>query len=96
MDESARWGVGIFVTIFLATGGAIVAAFRGVSGKISALHVRVDEVKKDFVRRDDLSLHLDGLEKTVSIKTDNLSDEIGNLREDLRENHKTVLAALSK
>ena len=95
MDENARWGVGIFVTIFLATGGAIVAAFRGVSGKISALHVRVDEVKKDYVRRDDLAVHMDSLEKTFSVKTEQLTEEVSELRDDLREHNRAVLAALS-
>lgn len=95
-DQTTRWGVGLAVTVSIAAIGTIIQAFRNMSAKILALHKRIDAVKDDYVRRDDLDKHMAGLEKMFDLKTDQLTEEITELRDDLREHNKRVIDALSR
>lgn len=84
MDDDLRWAVGVAITIFVAFAGLVVAAFRNMSAKITKTHERIDDVKDKYVRRDDLDQHLKRIDTTVK-----------ELRTEIRENHRQVIAALS-
>lgn len=89
MDADLKWIIGILVTVALTLGGSIIAAFRNLAGRIATgnreLHNRVDDVKDKYVRRDDLDSHIRRLDESV-----------GEIRQEMRENHRQVLDAISK
>ncbi len=88
MDDQIRWLVGIVVSAGLALVAALIGSFRNLAARISTgsreLHRRIDRVKDDYVRRDDLDGHIQRLDG-------NLRD----LREEMREYHKQILSALN-
>lgn len=89
MGDELKWlaGIGLTVTITLVT--SLIAAFRSLANRVSSgdrdLHNRIEEVKDMYVRRDDLNAHIKRIEA-------NLRD----IRDENRENHKQLLAALTK
>lgn len=89
MGDEAKWlaGIGLTVTVSLVT--ALIAAFRSLAGRVSSgdrdLHKRIDDVKDKYVRRDDLDDHVKRIETNIR-----------DLRDENRENHKQILAALTK
>ena len=89
MEADLRWFIGIAVSVALTLVGAIITAFRNLAGRISAgdreLHQRIDEVKEKYVRRDDLDGHIGRLDQNVR-----------EIREEMRENHRQVLEAIRK
>lgn len=89
MDADLKWLIGIAVTLALALTSAIVATFRNLAARISAsdrdIHARIDDVKEKYVRRDDMYGHIQRMDKMM-----------GEIRKELRENHKQVLEALDK
>jgi uncharacterized protein (DUF927 family) len=89
MEADLRWFIGIAVSVSLALVGAIITAFRNLAGRISTgdreLHNRIDEVKEKYVRRDDLDGHIGRLDQNVR-----------EIREEMRENHRQVLEAIRK
>lgn len=78
--DDLRWIIGIAVTAVVAVGTMLAAAFRNLSGHINAqvavLHGRVNKVKDDYVRRDDLDKHLARIDGNVN-----------ELRREIRESH---------
>lgn len=89
MDADLKWVIGIAIamaTTFLTT---MIATFRNLAGRISAgnrdIHKRIDDVKEKYVRRDDLDGHIQRLDGNVR-----------DLREEMRENHRQLLEALSR
>ncbi|ANH49081.1 hypothetical protein [Tritonibacter mobilis] len=89
MDADLKWVIGIAIamaTTFLTT---MIAAFRNLAGRISTgnrdIHKRIDDVKEKYVRRDDLDGHIQRLDGNVR-----------DLREEMRENHRQLLEALSR
>jgi len=89
MGDELKWlaGIGLTITISLVT--ALIAAFRNLATRVSIgdrdLHKRIDDVKDKYVRRDDLDGHITRLDSNFR-----------DLREEMRENHKQLLAALTK
>lgn len=59
MAEEIKWLIGIGVAISLSVAGYIIAAIRGLSSQIKAgddaLHQRINRVRDEYVRRDDLA-----------------------------------------
>lgn len=85
MEADLKWviGLGVSLCVFVAT--TLIATFRTLSAKIAKTHERIDDVKDKYVRRDDLDGHLTRIDRTVH-----------EIREEMRDNHKQVIAALSK
>lgn len=72
MPEDIKWVVGLgFSFVSMAT-----AAFFNLSARIKsgdeALHARINKVRDDYVRREDLNGHINRLERNV----DDLRNEI--------------------
>lgn len=84
MDADLKWVIGIAVSMVFSFGGIMITTFRNMSAKIDETHDRIDDVKEKYVRRDDLDGHLTRIDNTVH-----------DMREEIRENHRQVLAALS-
>jgi len=84
MDGDLKWVIGIAVSMVISFGGIMITTFRNMSTKIAKTHDRIDDVKDKYVRRDDLDGHLTRIDRTVH-----------EIREEMRENHRQVLAALS-
>ena len=89
MEADLKWFIGIAVTVTLALVGLIVGTFRNLASKISKsngeLHARIDDVKERYVRRDDLDGHIRRLDQNMR-----------EIREELKENHRQVLDAIRK
>jgi hypothetical protein len=89
MEADLRWFIGIAVSVALTLVGAIITAFRNLAGRISTgdreLHNRIDDVKEKYVRRDDLDGHIGRLDQNVR-----------EIREEMRENHRQLLEAIRK
>ena len=85
--DDLRWIVGIALTTVLAVAGMLVAAFRAIAVKIEAhiavLHGRVNKVKDDYVRRDDMDKHMARFDGNVN-----------ELRREFRDSHKDTNAKL--
>ena len=88
MDPELKWAIGIAVTVCVTFVSALIGAFRTLASRTADgdkdLHNRIDEVQEKYVRRDDLDGHIQRLESTIK-----------DLREETRENHKQVIAALT-
>lgn len=89
MSPELMWVVGLSVTVALALVSAIIAAFRTLAGRVQSgdqkLSDRIDKIKDDYVRRDDLRDHIDRIEQNLQ-----------NVRADMQENTNRVLDAISK
>lgn len=61
--EAIKWIIGLFTALVIA----LITAFRHLSVKVSAsaaiLHTKVDRVKDDYVRRDDLKEYLEPIRR---------------------------------
>jgi len=73
MGEETKWVLGFLI----AAGGVIMSLIgldRRTMNKISdgdkTLHDKIEKVKEDYVRRDDLSGHMRHLEQTVNTMAD--------------------------
>jgi len=81
MDSDLKWIVGIGLSLTLGMITTLIAAFRNLANKISIsnrdLYLRIDRVKEQYVRRDDLDGHLK-----------RLGEEIHELRSQLAEQSK--------
>lgn len=84
MGDDWKWAIGVTVTLITA----LIGAFRNLANRISAndkeINARVDAVKDNYVRRDDLDGHLARIDKRLE-----------QLAEEMRENHRQILAALT-
>lgn len=89
MESDLKWVIGIAISLTVAFATAIVAAFRNLSNRISSgnrdVHKRIDDVKDDYVRRDDLNGHIDRIDKNLR-----------ELRDETRQNHQQLLEALTR
>ena len=87
MDADLKWLIGIVVTPCVAFTASLIAAFRNLANKLSnhseKVHNRIDKVKEDYVRRDDLNGHIDRIDE--NIKT---------LRKETNDNHQKLLQAI--
>ena len=64
MDFDAKWIIGTIITVSIAVTGLFVGVFRNLSTKISTLHSRIDNVKDDYVRRDDFNTYIERIERS--------------------------------
>lgn len=85
MDDDLKWIIGVALTVAVFVGTTLRAMFVNLSAKVAKTHERIDDVKEKYVRRDDLDGHLTRIDRTVH-----------EIREEMRENHRQVLAALSQ
>jgi hypothetical protein len=78
--DDLRWMIGIALSAVLAIGGMLVAAYQKmttrIDGKTDALHERVNKIREDFVRRDDMDKHM--------IRFDG---NVNELRREIRASH---------
>lgn len=89
--DDFRWIIGIAVTVVISVGGLLAAAFRSISSRIDTqmvslrahadtqvaeLHGRVNKVKDDYVRRDDMDKHMTRIDGNVN-----------ELRREFRDSH---------
>ncbi|GGA23840.1 hypothetical protein [Neptunicoccus cionae] len=88
MESDLKWVIGLGISLGVTFATALIASFRNLAGRVSNgdrdLHKRIDNVKDNYVRRDDLDGHIQRLDGNVR-----------DLREEMRENHKQVIAALT-
>lgn len=88
MDPELKWVIGIAVTLSIVFTTSILGAFRSLASRISQgnkdLHARVDAVKENYVRRDDLDDHIRRIESGIR-----------DIKEDNRQNHKQVMDFLA-
>lgn len=82
-DDEIRWATGLAVTVVIFVISTIVATVRNFSARIAKAHERLDKVKDDYVRRDDLDARLDPLVKQVD-----------QLREDMNRNSEQLLTEI--
>lgn len=69
--EDLRWLYGILVAGFVATFGRMWQLSAKASEGDRLLHKKIDEVKRDYVRRDDLDKHMARTERQLDeIKAD--------------------------
>lgn len=96
MTTELQWLIGIGVTLSIFAFGAISTGLYRVWTAINAvgermtdgddkLHARINEVRKEYVRRDDLDGHLSRIDKKL--------DEIANEQKDM---NRSVLRALDR
>ncbi len=85
MADEIKWLIGLGMTLVLAASATIIGAFRGTSAKITAVHNRIDKVKDDYVRREDLDGHIQRIEGNLR-----------ELRDEIRANHAQLLSAMTK
>jgi hypothetical protein len=89
MEADLKWVVGIGITLTLAMVTTIIGAFRNLAGRISTgnrdLHKRVDDVKDNYARRDDVSEHIVRMDKNLR-----------EIRDENRENHRQLLEAVTR
>jgi hypothetical protein len=62
----------------------IVSGDNAVRDSIDKLHTRINDIKDDYVRRDDLSNHLNRIDESIK-----------GLRDEQRENNKIILTAIA-
>lgn len=94
MEDQIVWLIGVLVTVGLSFLGIGVAAFRNLSNKTSegdrVLHRRIEAVKDNYVRRDDLDGHLDRIGASVS----DLKSEMKEMKENIEAKHSQILEAV--
>ncbi len=88
MDDDLKWIIGIMVGIAVTSGGVLIKSFRGLHLKIAENHghmnTRIDMIKDDYVRRDDLTRDMDRIDTSLH-----------DLRQEIRENNAQVLSAIA-
>jgi septal ring factor EnvC (AmiA/AmiB activator) len=94
MGEELKWLIGIGITFMIAAFTAISTALYRTNAAMKAgddrLHERVNKVREDYVRRDDLDKHLTRLDT----KLDRIDSKFEQIVNDQQDMNKAVLAAL--
>ena len=76
MSQEIMWLIGVSVTVLLAFGGISATMFWNLGTRIKdgddKLHERVNEVRKEYVRRDDLTRDFAQIEKSIDELKDNI------------------------
>ncbi len=79
--QDLKWSISVAVTTLLAFGDMLITAFRALADRISTgnrdIYLRIDEIKRDYVRRDDLDEDMKRIERTL----DKLDDKMNQLLE---------------
>lgn len=84
MDDDLKWIIGAALTIAVFVGTTIRVMFVNLSAKIAKTHERIDDVKDNYVRRDDLDARLEPI-----------SQQLTEIRGDLRNHNDRVISALA-
>lgn len=67
MSGWVELAIGVALSILTALIGFVIRAFYRLSAKISSgnkdIYARIDQVKDDYVRRDDFQLHMERQER---------------------------------
>ena len=84
VEPEIKWIIGLGVSVLAALASMIVAAFRSVGGRFAAVHGRIDKVKDDYVRRDDLDGHIQRIETNIT-----------DMRKEMQRNHDAILQHLA-
>lgn len=88
MSEEIKWLIGIGVTIMTTFGLTMIGTFRALSARVSSgdekLHLRIENVRDKYVRRDDLDAHLKRID-----------DNVRDMRDEMRTNHEKLLSTLA-
>lgn len=89
MDPDLKWVIGIGVSLVTFFAGALVGAFRNLTGRITRntaeLHQKIDTVKDTYVRRDDLETNLRRIDANIR-----------DMRQEFRDGHKQVIEAVQR
>lgn len=92
MSEDLKWLIGISVSMVISFIIALIGSFRSLSASLKEgddkLHDRINRVREDYVRRDDLDAHID-----------RLSDGMKEVKDESRETNKRLdqlLAAMAQ
>lgn len=85
MDDDLKWLIGVALTLAVFVGTTLRVMFVNLSAKIAKSHERIDKVKDDYVRRDDLDARLAPI-----------SQQLTELRGDLRDHNDRVVTALAE
>lgn len=96
MDENIRWALGIVATIFLAFAGFVTRALKSIRDSVKDVDSRVNEVKENYVRRDDLAIQIGSIEKTMTKESELTREAFSDLRTDMARQHGLTIAALTK
>lgn len=87
MDADLKWLVGIAISVCVFFTGSLIGSFRSLSTRISQsndkIHLRIDGVKENYVRRDDLDGHINRIEENIKA-----------LRKEQQDNHQKLLEAI--
>lgn len=87
MDDDLKWVAGVAITSMVFLCGTLIAAFRNLAARISntsgELHGRIDDVKDNYVRRDDLAGHIGRIENQMT-----------EMRTEMRESNAKVIEAI--
>ena len=57
--EGVKWVGGLMLALIMAVLGGFYRLGAKMSGQHTALHSRIDQVKDDYVRRDDFQKHME-------------------------------------
>jgi hypothetical protein len=82
METWVQWAVGLGVTIVLALGGILTNSLNKLSQKQAADHAhlngRIDQVQKEYVRRDDFKEFRDDVRNSLE-RIEEKQDRLINL-----------------
>lgn len=79
MGGDLQWLIGIGVSLYTATIAVVIASFRAILGKIGRVHERIDQVKDDYVRREDLDTRLSPITESVRDLKDEVKDGLARV-----------------
>lgn len=96
MSEDIKWLIGISVSMVISFIIALIGSFRSLSASIKEgddnLHDRINRVRDDYVRRDDLDSHINQLRDSMK----ELRDETRLSARETNKRLDQVLAALAQ
>ena len=101
MSDDLKWLIGTAVVLILSFSGTIITAFSNLSTRIKKgddalaalqkqeddrLHERINRVRDEYVRRDDLDKDITMLERGLDQLRNEMRETTKSLREDMRAN----------
>ncbi|MEQ9245374.1 MAG: hypothetical protein RLO21_05235 [Nitratireductor sp.] len=94
MSDEVKWLIGLAVGLSTFAFGAISTALYRLNSVMKAnddkIHERINRVRDDYVRRDDLERHLQRMDK----KLDKIDDRFEQMLKDQQEMNKAFLSAV--
>ncbi|MEX3008373.1 hypothetical protein [Hoeflea sp. TYP-13] len=96
MEDDWQWLIGVLTGVFSTAGIAIAGAFRSLYRKISAgdkaLHERIESVKDDYVSKDHLDTHLNGIKEQL----DHMKADSERRHGEAKERHAEVMDLITE